>query len=142
MIMLLHKRSSTVCCLPSYQSGGSKLVCPFIRRLSACKLTLTMTISIAIQRLHRNYFARAVIENPANLCKSVYAPSFWATFHSTSSIIKLTLRVYNSSSVVMKRLHSVWGNVVICGVCQRPGLSVLEHSSIPPRLSAARSLCV
>ena len=78
---------------------------------------LTTKPSIAIQRLHRNWFARAIIENPTNPYESIYAPSFLATFHSTRILLKLTIRSYDTSNLVLRRLHNIWSNVVVCGVC-------------------------
>lgn len=49
---------------------------------------LTMVRSVAMLYIHRNFFARALLDHPANPLNSPYATSFLATARCASSIIR------------------------------------------------------
>ena len=72
---------------------------------------------MGMQRLHRNYFARALIEHPADPRKSAYERSFTATFESAKVILKLIVIGYPKLETFLLRLHPIWANSLASAVC-------------------------
>ena len=70
----------------------------------------------AIQRLHRNFFARALIESAADPRKSVYAPSFFSAFESSKILLKLVILGYPKLEMFLLRLHPIWANSLASAV--------------------------
>lgn len=72
--------------------------------------------NIILQRLHRNYFARALAENPRDPMRSRFARSFQATFESSKILLELAITGFNAVQKFFLRLHTVWANALVSSV--------------------------
>ncbi|KAJ7220756.1 hypothetical protein GGX14DRAFT_431972, partial [Mycena pura] len=54
--------------------------------------------------IHRSFFAQAIIEQPVNPLKSIYAPSFLAAYRSSATILKSVREQF----AVMPTCARVW----------------------------------
>ncbi|KIM39410.1 hypothetical protein M413DRAFT_446927 [Hebeloma cylindrosporum] len=58
--------------------------------------------------IHRGFFAQAIIEHPVNPLKSVYAPSFLATYRASSTILKSVREQFNLWPNSCSRFWQMW----------------------------------
>ncbi|OAX35675.1 hypothetical protein K503DRAFT_773227 [Rhizopogon vinicolor AM-OR11-026] len=58
--------------------------------------------------IHRSFFAQAIIENPVNPLKSVYAPSFLAAYRSSQTILRTIQVAFAEQSSLCARFWTVW----------------------------------
>ncbi|KAL5487639.1 hypothetical protein ACEPAI_5747 [Sanghuangporus weigelae] len=76
--------------------------------------------------LHRNFFVRALIENPSDPTRSRFAPSFLSTYRTASTILRTVRALVNDRPHVIVRAWPFWahalsasvilGSVAACGV--------------------------
>lgn len=58
--------------------------------------------------IHRSFFAQAIIEQPVNPLKSVYAPSFLAAYRASSTILKSVREQFNIWPNSSSRFWTMW----------------------------------
>ena len=82
-----------------------------------------------IQRLHRNYFANALLENPSDPTRSKFAKSFKATFHSSRMLLDLAAEGLKSMDNLMLRFHALWASILSSAIVFSSVLSRVKISS-------------
>ena len=58
--------------------------------------------------IHRSFFAQAIMDHPENPLKSVYAPSFLASYRASSTILKAVREQFNMWPVACSKLWAMW----------------------------------
>ena len=67
--------------------------------------------------IHRNFFARAMIDFPDDPMQSVFAPSIIASYRSASYLIRLYSKSYQTQVPRLNRIWFMWAKCVSCSVC-------------------------
>ncbi|KAL5480241.1 hypothetical protein ACEPAI_1511 [Sanghuangporus weigelae] len=80
------------------------------------KYILSVMKDMSLQLLHRNFFARALLENSRNPIQSSFAPSFLSCYNSAISILRVVREHFNALSHVMVRYWSTWAHSLISAV--------------------------
>ncbi|KAL5512376.1 hypothetical protein ACEPAG_3368 [Sanghuangporus baumii] len=75
---------------------------------------------ISLRLLHRNFFARALLENLRNPIQSSFAPSFLSCYKSAISILRVVREHFNALSHVMVRYWAMWAHSLISAARARP----------------------
>jgi hypothetical protein len=70
----------------------------------------------ALMFLHRNYFVKALIENPTNPLESDYSDSFIAAYTSACEILDSTGRNYDKQPLLTQRIWRIWTNAFSAAV--------------------------
>ena len=70
----------------------------------------------ALQYVHRNFFARAILESAAEPLRSPFAPSFLATYRTATTKLKLLTKFYDVSSDSLNKWAPMWSSALISGV--------------------------
>ena len=60
--------------------------------------------------IHRGFFAKALLENPADPLLSPYAHSYLATYRSALSVLKVIREHYTAFPNLVSRFWSVWSH--------------------------------
>lgn len=66
------------------------------------------SLDLATQVVHRNFFARVILESPEDPQKSPYAPSFLASYRSAVCILKVLRAISVAVPGALERIHSFW----------------------------------
>ncbi|TDL25035.1 hypothetical protein BD410DRAFT_785796 [Rickenella mellea] len=75
------------------------------------RLTLEMWIQTSMLFIHRSYFAKALLDFPANPMQSQYAHSFISAYQSSLAILKLTRDHYYLCPTYFVRFWMMWKHV-------------------------------
>lgn len=67
-----------------------------------------MQCYLVLVYIHRSFFAQAIIEQPANPLKSVYAPSFLAAYRASAAILKSICEQFNTCPSSCGRYWVMW----------------------------------
>ncbi|KAH8113174.1 hypothetical protein DFH11DRAFT_1511062 [Phellopilus nigrolimitatus] len=94
---------------------------------------LSLLKDMALQFLHRNFFARALLENPANPMQSAFAPSFIAAFNSAYSLLHVIREHFDVISHVMLRYWSAWTHSLTACVIIGSVAARAPSSDLAPR---------
>lgn len=62
--------------------------------------------------LHRNFFARAILERPEDPTKSIFAPSFLAAYYSSVGVLRLIREHYDDVSHLLMRIWPMWSELL------------------------------
>ena len=81
----------------------------------------------ALQYVHRNFFARAILESAAEPLRSPFAPSFLATYRTATTKLKLLTKFYDVSSDSLNKWAPMWSSALISGVSATLISPVLAH---------------
>ena len=76
-----------------------------------------LTYSPVLLLIHRNFFARAMIDFPDDPMQSVFAPSIIASYRSASYLIRLYSKSYQTQVSRLNRIWYMWAKCVSCSVC-------------------------
>lgn len=58
--------------------------------------------------IHRSFFAQAIIDQPLNPLKSIYAPSFLAAYRASATILKCVKEQFNAWPTSCARHWTMW----------------------------------
>ncbi|KAL5507235.1 hypothetical protein ACEPAH_6691 [Sanghuangporus vaninii] len=70
----------------------------------------------ALMYIHRNFFARAILDFPDNPMRSPFAASFLATYRSASKIIRMCREHMHVMYLTTLRVWQIWSVSLTCGV--------------------------
>ncbi|KAL5523828.1 hypothetical protein ACEPAG_8001 [Sanghuangporus baumii] len=70
----------------------------------------------ALMYIHRNFFARAILDFPDNPMRSPFAASFLATYRSASNVIRLCRKHMHVMYLTTLRVWQIWSLSLTCGV--------------------------
>lgn len=71
----------------------------------------------ALLYIHRNFFARAIIDFPDKPLNSVFAPSVLSTYRSASALLRLMRETYHKLTLILFRLWPTWLLCFSSAVC-------------------------
>lgn len=83
---------------------------------SYAKCNKFVILFIASHSLHRNYFARALLEYPNDPMGSPFAPSFLTTYKTALTLIKIAQGAQKAAPLIMLRMWIVWSRALACSV--------------------------
>lgn len=66
--------------------------------------------------IHRNFFARAILDCPDDPMQSPFAVSFLATYRSATYLLGLCCEHYEALKFILLRLWPVWALLLVCAV--------------------------
>ncbi|KAL5507849.1 hypothetical protein ACEPAH_5467 [Sanghuangporus vaninii] len=66
--------------------------------------------------LHRNFFVRALIENPSDPTRSRFAPSFLSTYRTASTILRTVGALVNDRPNIIARVWPFWAHALSASV--------------------------
>lgn len=66
--------------------------------------------------LHRNFFAKAMVDQTGNPLRSKFAPSFLAAFTTSISYLKSARKVYDRCSKLVDRQWTFWAHALVAAV--------------------------
>ena len=66
--------------------------------------------------IHRNFFARAIMDFPDNPMRSPFAASFLATYRSATSLLRILRENMESIYLIALRVWQMWSLCLSCGV--------------------------
>lgn len=75
-------------------------------------MTFTEYFVLVLLVIHRNFFAKAILEHPTNPLESPFASSFLSACRSATSILKLVREQYERQPERLLRLWIVWGHAM------------------------------
>lgn len=78
------------------------------------ELTWCIPVSLFI---HRNLFAKAVIDYPSNPLKSPFAPSFLSAYHSAVALLRILREQFEQRPTLIGRVWLIWGHSICAAVC-------------------------
>lgn len=90
----------------------------------------------SLMYIHRNFFAKAVLDFPDNPMRSPFAKSFLATYRSASYVIRLMREHIQTVYLNILRIWHAWALSLSCGV-RPPDLS-WQKNSLTKRLRLYR----
>ncbi|KAL5485158.1 hypothetical protein ACEPAI_7800 [Sanghuangporus weigelae] len=70
----------------------------------------------ALMYIHRNFFARAILDFPDNPMRSPFAASFLATYKSASNVIRMCREHMHVMYLTTLRVWQIWSLSLTCGV--------------------------
>ncbi|KAH8109667.1 hypothetical protein DFH11DRAFT_913070 [Phellopilus nigrolimitatus] len=70
----------------------------------------------SLLHIHRNFFARAMLESPCDPLHSPFARSFLATYCSATRILEIIRNHYDRLQLVFLRVWDIWTLAVTCAV--------------------------
>lgn len=86
----------------------------------------------ALSLLHRNFFARAILENPENPAQTAFGPSFLAAYRASVVTLRVLREHFDALAHLLLRVWPVWAhslaNCVILGSVAALG----SRSSLAP----------
>lgn len=85
----------------------------FTTRKCFAKMTTGLLV-LGLIFIHRNFFARALRENPNNPIRSHFGPSFLAAYASAITLLRAMRRNYESCR---RALLLFWSHALASGVC-------------------------
>ena len=81
------------------------------------KLAYRTYLSVTVRlQIHRNFFARAIIDHPENPLKSPFAPSFMTAFNMATNILKEFHNYSEASLPLLLRMWPYWLHMLVSGV--------------------------
>ncbi len=66
--------------------------------------------------IHRNFFARALLDFPTNPLRSPFAPSFLAAYRSATQLLKTLRENFDAFSYLFIRLWPIWAHALASSV--------------------------
>lgn len=69
--------------------------------------------------IHRNFFARALLDFPTNPLRSPFAPSFLAAYRSATQLLKTLRENFDAFSYLFIRLWPIWAHALAASVSTR-----------------------
>lgn len=72
------------------------------------RLVMSHSKETLLLYIHRSFFAMAIIDNPVNPLKSVYAPSFLAAYRASQTILRTIQQAFDECSSLCARFWTVW----------------------------------
>ncbi|KAF7985867.1 hypothetical protein HWV62_43728 [Athelia sp. TMB] len=97
---------------------------------------LAIVRAICLLYIHKSYFARALIDYPADPLRSPYSTSFLATFRCSSAVIRLSAEHMKGSPELCMRWWTLWAHLfsssLVCGliVTRAPSSSIAPAAFI------------
>ncbi|KAI5115972.1 hypothetical protein M0805_001503 [Coniferiporia weirii] len=86
-------------------------VMPYLRRYM-----MNLSVDNTLMLLHRNFFARAILEDPVNPMRSIFAPSFLSAYRSATTMLRVVREEYDNISHFMLRIWPVWAHTLTASV--------------------------
>lgn len=71
----------------------------------------------SLMYIHRNFFARAILDFPDNPMQSPFAASFLATYRGASAVLRICQENMEHLYLHILRVWEVWSLCLTCGVC-------------------------
>ena len=83
--------------------------------------------------LHRNFFARALNENPVNPMRGMFGPSFLSGYRSATTLVRMVKEIYEENSFLVVRMWPIWAHclvalVMLGAVAQTPTCSLAKQA--------------
>ncbi|KAH8110513.1 hypothetical protein DFH11DRAFT_1547404 [Phellopilus nigrolimitatus] len=66
--------------------------------------------------LHRNFFARAILENPVNPMRSAFAPSFLSAYRSATTLLRVVREHFEVVAHLLLRIWPIWAHALTASV--------------------------
>lgn len=79
-------------------------------------LQRSFLVTIGLIFIHRNFFARALRENPTNPIRSRFGPSFLAAYASAITLLRAMRRNFEPCQQVLLRIWPFWAHALASGV--------------------------
>ena len=91
---------------------------------------------IALVFIHRNFFVRALRENPDNPMQTRFAPSFLTTYSSAITVLKVIRRECERKHSALTRQWPMWVHTLSSGVSQSTSIYLwaAKYSDVINRL--------
>lgn len=70
----------------------------------------------SLMYIHRNFFAKAVLDFPDNPMRSPFVVSFLTTYRSASAILRICRENMHAMYLTVLRIWQVWSLCLTCGV--------------------------
>ncbi|KLO09671.1 hypothetical protein SCHPADRAFT_907557 [Schizopora paradoxa] len=86
------------------------------RALFSRRFVLTYFRHRVLLYIHRNYFARALLDNPNNPLKSPFSPSFFAAYSSATALLRVLKQEFIAFPHVFLRNWPVWAHALAASV--------------------------
>ncbi|THH08783.1 hypothetical protein EW145_g2474 [Phellinidium pouzarii] len=103
-------------------------VMPYLYRYMVIVLT-----DNALMLLHRNFFARAILENPVNPMRSSFAPSFLSAYRSATSMLCVVRGEYDNIAHLMLRVWPIWAHALTASVILGSVAALGRTSALAPQ---------
>ncbi|KAH8830721.1 hypothetical protein DL96DRAFT_1668442 [Flagelloscypha sp. PMI_526] len=88
--------------------------------------------------IHRSFFAQAIVDEPSNPLKSVYAPSFLAAYRASSQILRVVKDQFQTAPTMTSRWWMTWSFAFSAALVF--GMVVTKGPSSPLANSAMKEL--
>jgi len=92
------------------------------------KLQVQSWRNIVLIYLHRNFFAKALMDNPTDPLKHTFAPSFITAYRSASIVLKLYNEAFTKLGAFTARFWPAFGHLLAAGVIVG---AIPAHCSLP-----------
>lgn len=66
--------------------------------------------------IHRNFFARAILDFPGDPMRSPFAPSFLAAYRSSTAMLKVMREYFESVKQLLFRVWPIWAHALASAV--------------------------
>ncbi|KAL5482658.1 hypothetical protein ACEPAI_9252 [Sanghuangporus weigelae] len=106
------------------------------------RLLLIMIKESPLLLLHRNFFVRALIENPADPTKSRFAPSFLTAYLSAVKILRALEGLMNDCGHFVVRIWPIWSHALSATVLLGTVAACGTSSALAPQAFTEFSLSV
>ncbi|KLO09678.1 hypothetical protein SCHPADRAFT_833710 [Schizopora paradoxa] len=80
------------------------------------RLCIAMFKEVVLLYIHRNFFARALLDSPTNPLRSPFAPSFLAAYRSATQLLKVLRENFDAFSYLFIRLWPIWAHALAASV--------------------------
>ncbi|OCB89544.1 hypothetical protein A7U60_g3236 [Sanghuangporus baumii] len=95
-------------------------------------LLMVLIKDASLLLLHRNFFVRALIENPSDPTRSRFAPSFLSTYRTASTILRAVRALVNDQPHIIARVWPFWAHALSASV-MLGSVAACDASSLAPQ---------